>query len=181
MGPIDISASPKLDQYSDEIIKLFRQYHPAGTEPTPTIIFEPGRAITSSAQSLLLKVLAVKEGENGVKNVIMDGGKNITMPLAYEYHEILPASKMNDARDEYFNLYGPLCHPSDIIFLLKKLPEIEVGDIMAIMDAGAYFVPNQMNFSNPRPAAVMVKNGHKTLIRKREAFEDIVALDQFNG
>jgi diaminopimelate decarboxylase len=45
------------------------------------------------------------------------------------------------------------------------------------MDAGAYFVPNQMNFSNPRPAAVMVYQGHHELIRRRETFEDVVAGD----
>ena len=51
------------------------------------------------------------------------------------------------------------------------------GDLVAIMDAGAYFVPNQMNFSNPRPAAVMIKDGFVRQVRDRESFSDIVRLD----
>jgi len=47
-----------------------------------------------------------------------------------------------------------------------------------VMDAGAYFVPNQMNFSNPRPAAIMVHKGEHRLLRGRETFEDVVARDQ---
>jgi diaminopimelate decarboxylase len=57
------------------------------------------------------------------------------------------------------------------------LPELHPGDVLAVMDAGAYFVPNQMNFSNPRPAAVMVHDGTHRLIRDRETFEDVVARD----
>ncbi|MDP9130728.1 MAG: hypothetical protein M3N35_10105, partial [Candidatus Binatota bacterium] len=48
----------------------------------------------------------------------------------------------------------------------------------AIMDAGAYFIPNQMNFSNPRPAVVMVREGRPSLLRERESFQDIVRLDE---
>jgi diaminopimelate decarboxylase len=46
------------------------------------------------------------------------------------------------------------------------------------MDAGAYFIPNQMNFSNPRPSVVMVRNGQTSLLRQRESFQDIVRLDE---
>ena len=112
-----------------------------------------------------------------MENVILNGGKNITMPLGYEYHEILVASKMGEPLTRYYNLFGPLCHPADILFKCKNYPELVPGDILAVMDAGAYFVPNQMNFSNPRPAAVMVDSGREVLVRKRESFEDIIALD----
>jgi hypothetical protein len=67
----------------------------------------------------------------------------------------------------------------DVIALMKRLPALQPGDLIAIMDAGAYFVPNQMNFSHTRPAAVMVEQGTATLIRDRESYEDIVALDRF--
>ena len=57
-------------------------------------------------------------------------------------------------------------------------PEILENDIVALMDAGAYFIPNQMNFSNPRPAAVLVDKAECRVLREREAFEDIVRLDE---
>jgi diaminopimelate decarboxylase len=74
-------------------------------------------------------------------------------------------------------VFGPLCHPGDIVVQNRDLPRLEVGDVLAVMDAGAYFIPNQMNFSNPRPAAVMIANGKAEVIRGRESFEDVVRLD----
>ena len=46
------------------------------------------------------------------------------------------------------------------------------------MDAGAYFIPNQMNFSHPRPPVVMVDNGRTSLLRQRESFDDVIRLDR---
>ena len=106
------------------------------------------------------------------------GGKNLALPTGYEYHEILPASRMDEPLDGNVDFYGPLCHPGDVLFVEKPFPLVEPGDLVAVMDAGAYFVPNQMNFSNPRPAAVIVRDGKSRLIRSRESFEDIVRLDQ---
>jgi len=75
------------------------------------------------------------------------------------------------------SLFGPLCHPGDVVGLHRSLPRLTTGDVVAIMDAGAYFVPNQTNFSNPRPAIVGVRDGVASVLRKRERFEDIVRND----
>ncbi len=90
---------------------------------------------------------------------------------------MLPASRMNARYDGRHHLYGPLCHPGDYLVLWKRLPALQPGDIVAVMDAGAYFIPNQMNFSNPRPGVVMVSDGKAELIRAQERFEDVVRLD----
>lgn len=166
-----------VEEYAEAITDLVGRYYPPNGDEIPTIIFEPGRAITSSAQSLLLEVLAVKQGVGGVDNVILNGGKNITMPLGYEYHEIFAASKMTESPSRVYNLFGPLCHPGDIVSERKSLPALAPGDILAVMDAGAYFVPNQMNFSNPRPGVVAVASGREELIRRAESFEDIIVND----
>ena len=55
---------------------------------------------------------------------------------------------------------------------------LETGDLLTIMDAGAYFIPNQMNFSNPRPPVVSISDGVASVVRERETFEDIVRLDR---
>ncbi len=143
------------------------------------IIFEPGRAITSSAQILLLSVLAVKERGTGQRDVILNGGKNITMPLGWETHQIFAANKMLEPHTVKQNLYGPLCHPGDVVAKNLLLPKLEEGDVVAIMDSGAYFIPNQMNFSNPRTAVVMIDEGEVKVIRKQEEFEDIIRHDLF--
>ena len=176
VGPVETGKAPRIDEYAQAICALMREYY---AEPDlPTIAFEPGRAISSSAQSLILEVLAAKRGRDGVTRVILNGGKNLALPTGYEYHEMLPASRMDAPLDGRVDFYGPLCHPGDVLFVEKPFPRVEVGDLVAVMDAGAYFVPNQMNFSNPRPAAVIVSNGQARLIRRREAFEDIVRLDE---
>jgi diaminopimelate decarboxylase len=174
---IEGSACPTISEYGSSIIELFRRYNLSDQGEPPTIIMEPGRAITSSAQCLVLKVIGIKPAQNGNSIIIVDGGINIARPISWEHHEILAASKMNTPSDESYSIYGPLCFPNDILYGCKKLPKLEPGDILAIMDAGAYFIPNQMNFSFPRPSVVLTESGRHELIRSRESFENIVGLD----
>jgi diaminopimelate decarboxylase len=182
-GPIDPGKAPTIEAFGKAITDVLRQHYRGSADAAlPTVLFEPGRAITSSAQTLLLKALAVKPGPDGSRRVILDGGKNIAIPTGYELHELFPASDMlGDYRAQH-HFYGPLCHPGDVLLRCKRFPDVRPNDIVALMDAGAYFVPNQMNFSNPRPAAVLVDVGYQQLIRTRETFENIVQLDDvFNA
>lgn len=176
--PPDYSAASPLAEYAMRIVEKVGQFYSPEDPSAPTLVFEPGRAITGSAQLLLLKVLTTKPGKGGVLNVILDGGRNLIMPPNWEQHAVLPASKMSEVGTGYCNLYGPLCHPGDLLFRSRWLPDMEKGDYLAVMDSGAYFIPNQMNFSNPRSAVAIVQDDQVQLIRKRESFEDIVAMDQ---
>ncbi|NTV09400.1 MAG: pyridoxal-dependent decarboxylase [Zoogloea sp.] len=173
---LDIRATPSIGDYGRGIAALVREYFPESE--LPTLILEPGRAITSSAQSLLLRVLSVKPGDGGPPSVIVDGGINVAMPTRWEYHEILAADKLNLRCDTSYRVCGPLCHPGDVLAQVKRLPELEPGDLIAVMDAGAYFIPNQMNFSNPRAAAIMVEHGKARPIRRREEFAHLISLDE---
>ncbi len=142
-------------------------------------MLEPGRALTSSAQMLLVRVRDIKRRRRAPVAVVDGGMQNLAFPLSYEYHACLVASRANDSTPHrrYF-VAGPLCSPEDVLYRNWLLPELVEGDVLAIMDAGAYFVPNQMNFSNPRPAVVMVRDGQTSLLRHRESFEDIIRLDE---
>ncbi len=163
--------------YAAPIARLIREFYPGPDETMPQLLFEPGRAITSSAQTLLLSVLTVKRPASGLPKLILDGGKNITMPLEWETHQLLAANKLNEVDVEAYDIFGPLCHPGDIVMRNKLLPQMRPGDVISIMDAGAYFVPNQMNFSFPRPSAIMLDGASIREIRSRETFADIVRLD----
>jgi diaminopimelate decarboxylase len=57
---------------------------------------------------------------------------------------------------------------------------MQPGDLISIMDAGAYFIPNQMNFSFPRPSAIMFDGASIREIRSREMYADIVRLDELD-
>lgn len=175
----DFSAPSTQSEDAKRIMDKIKEYYDPSTPESPTFVFEPGRALTGKSQLLLLKVLTIKPAANGEINIILDGGRNIIMPPTWEHHAVLPASKMNTKKGHYYNIYGPLCHPGDMLFQGRWMPELEVGDIVAIMDTGAYFIPNQMNFSNPRTAVVIVDGDEVKVARKRERFEDIVSLDSF--
>jgi diaminopimelate decarboxylase len=168
---------PQVEDYAAGIIGIVNDYLAAGEVAPPEIILEPGRALTSSAQCLLLGVLSVKTTANGTRFVIADGGRNLTTPLAYEYHQLFAAAGVNRTPLVRQTICGPLCHPSDIVAAQRDLPLIEPGDVVAVMDAGAYFIPNQTNFSNPRPAAAMIAGGAARLIRQRESFHDLLRFD----
>ena len=168
--------TPPPAAFAAGIVSLLEELLPRG-DGWPELILEPGRALTSAAQCLLLSVLALKPGDRHERYAIVDGGKNLTVPLGYEYHELFAAGRMNGSPPARYTVFGPLCHPHDIVARHRDLPSLEVGDVLAVMDAGAYFIPNQMNFSNPRAAAVMITGGVPQVIRGRETFEDVVRLD----
>lgn len=170
--------APTPDDYAAGIAPLLERHCGRDESLWPELILEPGRAVTSAAQCLLVSVLATKRGDRHGPYAILDGGRNLMIPTGYEYHEVLPVTKAAHAGRGEHALFGPLCHPGDLLFRRRELPPLEPGDIVAVMDAGAYFIPNQMNFSNPRPAAVMIEDGAARLVRARESFEDLVDLDE---
>jgi diaminopimelate decarboxylase len=171
---------PRPFDYADPIARLIREFYPGPDDQMPQLLFEPGRAITSSAQTLLLSVLTVKRAASGPPKLILDGGKNITMPLEWETHQLLAANKLEEDNVESYDIFGPLCHPGDIVMRNKLLPQMRPGDVISIMDAGAYFIPNQMNFSFPRPSAIMLDGASIREIRSRETYADIVRLDSLD-
>lgn len=168
---------PKVEDYAAGIIPIVEEYVAAQNLPPPEIILEPGRALTSGAQCLLLGVLSVKDMQGGARFVIADGGRNLTTPLAYEYHQLFAVTGVNRGPLVRQTVCGPLCHPSDIVAAQRDLPLFEPGEVLAVMDAGAYFIPNQTSFSNPRPAVAMIEGGVARLIRQRESFQDLLHLD----
>lgn len=144
----------------------------------PVVIIEPGRLITSNAQILLLGVKAIKR--RNTPAVILDGGKvNITYPASFEYHEVFVANKISKKPSQQYDLFGRTCTPSDKIYGLKTLPALELGDCIAIMDAGAYFTGFTTSFAFPRPEIILVEGGQSKIVRKRETFDQMVSLDQF--
>lgn len=176
------SSSPSPSDYAAALGPLLRslatRYQEEQRAPiAPLVILEPGRAVTSACQTLLLRVLGKKKTATGNQGLIVDGGKNITMPLGWEWHQLYAANRMNEPPSGKFDVFGPLCHPGDVIARNLQMPEIQEGDVLAIMDAGAYFIPNQTNFSHPRPPIVLLDDGQQIPLRRRETFSDMVRLD----
>lgn len=148
--------------------------------PLPRLYLEPGRSIASSPQVLLVTVGGVKERPGAGKWVITDGGAGTcAFPLYYEYHEVFLANDLAAPPAERVTLVGPVCFSSNWIYRNKRMPVLEPGDVLAIMDSGAYFLALEANFDFPRPAVVMVSAGEARLIRRREAYEEMASRDVF--
>jgi diaminopimelate decarboxylase len=156
-------------------IKIFCQKY---NLEAPKILIEPGRFITSRSEFLLTRVHTIKTKKDGTLFAITDAGRlSSTYPCDYEYHEIFVANRANDSMNQVYKIMGRVCTSADWMVKNRYLPNLQPGDILAIMDAGAYFSSYSSNFSFPRPAVVMVIDGKSLLLRKHETFEHLVAMD----
>lgn len=162
--------------FAGEISDVVTQAFPRGE--LPELIYEPGRCIASSNQLLLLTVHRVKSRRRAGKWLIADGGlSTVTMPTYYEYHEVFLANDVNRPRTEKVTIIGPACFAGDIVYRNKWMPVVHSGEVLAIMDTGAYFTALESSFGFYRPAIVSVGQGEPRVIRCRELFNDSISRD----
>lgn len=165
-------------EYVRCVVERVEAHYAATARPCPRVFFEPGRAMTGDAQILIASVLSLNASYPKPGWAILDAGINLAESARSEFHHILPASRMHHERVLTYRLAGPICSPGDVLSWSAPLPELVAGDALAIMDAGAYFVPFATSFSFPRPAIVMVDGPDVHLLRRAETFEDIISLDR---
>ena len=169
---------PGFIDFAREVTKGISLIFPEGH--WPELITEPGRCIASPGQVLLLGVHQVKERSGLKKWLTTDGGiGTVTMPTFYEYHEVFLCNDVSRPRTEYVNINGPGCFASDMVYRNKLMPDVKPGEVLAIMDSGAYFTSWESNFGFPRPAVIAVADGKHRLLRRRETFEDMMERDLF--
>jgi len=179
-SPHDPKLCPPIEEFASTIGKTLKEKADAFGLKKPTLFLEPGRYIASSAQILLLTVGVLKEVKDVGIWAITDGGAaNITAPLTSEYHEVLVANKGNQSPSIRYSLVGRICYTGDTIYKNKLLPRLEEGDVICIMDAGAYFTTCSSNFSYGRPAVAMLDRGKSWVIRGAETYQDLILKDKF--
>ena len=144
-----------------------------------TIICEPGRLIIGNAGVFLVKVLYEKISQNK-RFVIVDGAINdLIRPSLYNaYHQIIPLTQSQGEKSPA-DIVGPICESGDYLGKNIELPPLKEGDILAILSSGAYGFSMSSNYNTrPRCAEVAISQGKIKLIRKRETFEDLIALEK---
>lgn len=143
-----------------------------------TIVCEPGRYLSANAGYFLTKVLYEKQ--NGKKRfVIVDGAMNdLLRPSLYNaYHKIEAVEKTGE--ESLADVVGPVCESGDFFAKDRLLPRLEHGDLLAIHSAGAYGFGMGSNYNTrSRSAEVALQGGKTRLIRRRESFEDLIALER---
>ncbi len=147
----------------------------------PKLIIEPGRSIVGRAGVAVYTVGVIKDIPTVRTYVSLDGGMgdNIRPALYGSEYEAVVANKMTvDTGHEVVTLAGKYCESGDILVKDVSLPTLESGDIIAIPSSGAYCLAMSSNYNmNPRPAVVMVKDSTSQIIRRRETYQDLIALD----
>jgi diaminopimelate decarboxylase len=151
------------------------------------LLLEPGRFLVAQAGALLTTVLNVKQnGASGFEAsaktfVITDAGMNdLIRPALYQaHHEILPV-KQSSGGTKAVDIVGPVCESGDFFARDRQLPAVKPGDLLAILDAGAYGMSLSSNYNTrPRPAEVLVNGDTHRLIRRRETCKDLFAPEIF--
>lgn len=169
-----------LDVFSEKVLSKFTSLTETYDLGTPFFCVEPGRYLVSDAGILLTAVNTVKVTPFK-KFVGVDAGFNtLARPMIYgSYHHILVANKLNSQDRESCDVVGPICESGDVLARERRLPRIEEGDLLAILNAGAYgySMSSQYN-ARPRAAEILVRNGEYTVIRDREQLEDLISKQQ---
>jgi len=145
------------------------------------LLLEPGRSIVGPAGALLTRVMVVKQNGNK-KFVIVDAAMNdLIRPSLYgAHHEIIPAEASvqiegNGAAAMVADIVGPVCETGDFFARDRQIQAVKEGDLLAILDAGAYGMSLASNYnSRPRAAEVMVDGTSAKVVRRRETMRDLL-------
>jgi diaminopimelate decarboxylase len=168
-GPAKTAFTKAVDQYAQSLASPLRDLD-------IHLLLEPGRAIVAPAGALLTRLLYRKT--NGNKQfVVVDAAMNdLIRPSLYSaHHDIVPVIVNSAADAAKVDIVGPICETGDFFARDRELPNVPEGDLLAILDTGAYGMSLASNYNTrPRPAEVLVDGRSTKLIRRRETLSDLL-------
>jgi diaminopimelate decarboxylase len=174
----DTDPAPTPEEYAAKVVPVFK----AGVEAcgiTPELWVEPGRSLVADSTVLLTRVNSTKSAHKKFANV--DAGFNLLIrPAMYDaYHEVIVANKADAPLTTEYTVTGPICETGDILAPDRKLPQIAAGDIIAVLDTGAYgFAMSSQYNCRPRCPEVLIQGTQVSLMRRGENIGDITATMQ---
>jgi diaminopimelate decarboxylase len=140
------------------------------------LLLEPGRFLIAQAGVLVSRVLYTKQ--NGAKRfVIVDAAMNdLIRPALYgAHHEIIPVVREGRPH-EIVDIVGPVCESGDFFARDREIEQLNSGDLVALLDAGAYGMSLSSHYNTRvRPAEVLIEGDSARLIRRRETLDDLLA------
>ena len=181
----ETATAPTAGHYAKDIVPLLEG---KGLK----LILEPGASIAANGAILVTKVLYLKKGGEK-KFVIVDAGMNdlLRPPLYGAFHFIWPADveeafvptkrkkELSMEGTEVVDIVGPICESTDFFANARSLAPVERGELLAIFTAGAYGYTMSSNYnSRPQLPEVLVDGDKFTIIRKRQTYEDLIALEK---
>lgn len=171
-------ADVSIEDWANAAAKTLEEHASRGGYELPELIVEPGRAIVGPAGVAVYEVGARKEIEGARTYVAVDGGMSDNIrPSLYgaRYSADLVNRDGTGAAREFVTIAGKYCESGDVLIEGISLPVLQAGDLLALPMAGAYCLAMSSNYNlAPRPAVVLVNNGDKRLIRRRETYADLL-------
>jgi diaminopimelate decarboxylase len=145
------------------------------------LLLEPGRSIVGPAGALLTSVIYRKEND-GKRFLVVDAAMNdLIRPALYgAHHDIVAVTQAADSQPikEITDVVGPVCESGDFFARDRELPQLQEGELLAILDAGAYAMSLASNYNTrPRPAEILVRGKSAQRIRRRERVRDLYSAE----
>ncbi|MBC8549614.1 MAG: hypothetical protein H8D23_08175 [Candidatus Brocadiales bacterium] len=154
-GEVEVPSPAEIASF-DQVCEAIAQE--VMTDPTLSCMMEPGRLLVSDTFHLITRVIRIKK-ESGVRYAIVDAGRVQNALFAGRgYHEIIHINTQNNPAQTPYTIVGPLCANFDIFARSRLMPELAEGDLIAVMDVGAYNLSAQSNWSFD-PARIIAING----------------------
>jgi diaminopimelate decarboxylase len=182
-GGLGISYQGKAPNFA----KYVKRYAQAVMKPLRKLdihlLLEPGRVLIGPAGVLLTSVIYTKTNR-GKRFVIVDAAMNdLLRPALYSaHHEIIAVVRDKSRKLRKVDIVGPVCESGDFLARDRTLPEMRNGELLAVLDAGAYGTVLGSNYNTrPRPAEILVENRRARVIRRRESFVDMVRTESIQN
>ncbi len=165
-----------LDDFAEAMCEAIREaYQDSGDGPEalPELWLESGRALVDSSGSLISTVVGTRRLASGERGLVLDAGLNLLYTAHWYAHSVTSAQAVA-GQPELTTLHGPLCMNIDTLRRSIALPPLAVGDRVVITPVGAYNVTQWMQFSQLRPAVVLIdRDGNPSIIRRAETMDDV--------
>jgi diaminopimelate decarboxylase len=167
--------APSFSDYAAAVVPVFA----AGVKKagiSPELWVEPGRYLVADSTILLTRVNSVKEAHRRFVNV--DAGFNLLVrPVMYDaYHEVMVANRADSPATQACSVAGPICETGDLLARDRSLPRVQAGDLIAVLDAGAYgFAMASQYNQRCRCPEVLVRGKEEALMRRGETLADLLA------
>ena len=166
---VEAFAAPILDRLS---------HWGGGGQSRIGIHIEPGRSLVADSAALITSVQYEKfDGAHRI--VIVDAGmQTLIRPALYEaHHRIWPVRQAGSS--SHADIAGPICESTDFFARDRSLPSFNAGDLIALLDAGAYGFVMASNYnSHPLPAEVLVNGDTYRMIRRRQTYAELIACEE---
>ena len=170
-SPLDI------ETLGSRVSTLFNEFVEKKEIGEPYLMIEPGRFVVSDSTVLLGRVHHIKQVGTKVFVGTDIGMNTILRPALYgAYHHLYVANRPLAKTESVVTVTGQVCENTDVLAKDRPLPHVEIGDVIVVMNAGAYgYAMSSQYNSRPRAAEILVNGGQAETIRERETVSDLIS------